>query len=275
MDPSSASRPTIGGKEYHVDLAPGDLPQMVLIPGDPGRVDLVSSLLNDPVDVASHREFRSARGTFMGTPIGICSTGIGGPSTAIAMEELANIGVDTFVRVGSTGVLAADIPCGDVVISTAAVRLEGTSKQYVMRDYPATPHYEVTLALIEACEQLGVSYHLGITASTDSFYVGQGRPGHDGYLPSSKRGLLEELEQANVLNIEMEAATVFTLGSLYGLRTGCVCTVFANRKTNEFLKTGEDNASLVGCTALSILDEWDGIKKKHGKRSFFPGLLRR
>ncbi|RZN49497.1 nucleoside phosphorylase [archaeon] len=274
MDPTSATRPTIDGKEYHIDLARGDMPPMVLIPGDPDRVELMASLLDDHETMASHREYRSARGTFSGTPVGICSTGIGGPSAAIAVEELANIGVHTFIRVGSTGVLADDVACGDVVISTAAVRLEGTSKQYVMRDYPACPHYEVTLSLIEACERLDIPYHLGITASTDSFYVGQGRPGHDGYMPLRGRNLLEELESANVLNLEMEAATVFTLGSLYGLRTGCVCTVFANRKTNEFLKTGEDNAALVACTALSVLSEWDELKKTHEKRYFSPGLLR-
>ncbi len=269
----SADRPqTKEGYQYHIACRPGDVARYVLLPGDPERVPKISSLWDEAEEIAFHREYRTHTGKYKGVQISVTSTGIGGPSSAIAVEELAAIGADTFIRVGSTGAIQPGMEIGDLIIARAAVRLEGTSKQYVRVEYPAAADLEVTLALIEAAESLGVRYHLGITASTDSFYLGQGRPGLKGYFPSFARNILDDLRQANVTNFEMEAATLFTLASIYGLRAGCVCAVFANRVTNEFGKAGEKEAALVASEAVKILAEWDEEKEKAGKKVWFPGL---
>ena len=269
----SAERPqTEEGYQYHIACKPGDVARYVLLPGDPERVPKISSLWDEAREIAFHREYRTHTGKYKGVPISVTSTGIGGPSTAIAIEELAAIGADTFIRVGSTGAIQPGMEIGDLIIARAAVRLEGTSKQYVRIEYPAVADLEVTVALIEAAETLGVRYHLGITASTDSFYLGQGRPGLNGYLPSFARNLLDDLRQARVTNFEMEAATLFTLANIYGLRAGCVCAVFANRVTNEFGKAGEKEAALVASEAVKILLEWDEEKGRAAKRVWFPGL---
>ncbi|MHC1604421.1 MAG: nucleoside phosphorylase [Candidatus Methanofastidiosia archaeon] len=274
MNRSSARRPRPGGKEYHIGLSRGDVPSYVLLPGDPARVEVIVKGLDSAKVLNFHREYKSARGMYKGVEVGICSTGIGGPSSAIALEELAAIGCHTFIRVGSTGAIKEGIHCGDIIINTAAVRLEGTSKQYVMPEYPASASYEVTLALIESCEEFDVRYHLGVTASTDSFYLGQGRPGFKGYFPPEKKHYLSSLESSNVINFEMEAATLFTLGQIYSLRIGCVCTVFANRKTDKFLTCGEDMASNVACNAIKVLAQWDRKKEAKGRDYFFPSLLK-
>ena len=269
----SAERPqTEEGYQYHIACKPGDVSRYVLLPGDPERVPKISSLWDEAKEIAFHREYRTHTGKYKGVPISATSTGIGGPSTAIAIEELAAIGADTFIRVGSTGAIQPGMKIGDLIIAKAAVRREGTSKQYVRAEYPASADIEVTLALIEAAETLGIPYHLGITASTDSFYLGQGRPGLNGYFPSFARNIVDDLRQANVTNFEMEAATLYTLANIYGLRAGCVCAVFANRITNEFGKAGEREAALVASEAVKILHEWDGEKERAGKRVWFPGL---
>ncbi|WP_297549870.1 uridine phosphorylase [Thermococcus sp.] len=269
----SAERPqTEEGYQYHIACKPGDVARYVLLPGDPERVPKISSLWDEAKEIAFHREYRTHTGKYKGVRISVTSTGIGGPSTAIAVEELAAIGADTFIRVGSTGAIQPGMEIGDLIIARAAVRLEGTSKQYVRVEYPAVADLEVTMALIEAAESLGVRYHLGITASTDSFYLGQGRPGLNGYFPSFARNILDDLRQARVTNFEMEAATLYTLANIYGLRAGCVCAVFANRITNEFGKAGEREAALVASEAVKILHEWDEEKEKAGKKVWFPGL---
>ncbi|ASJ04077.1 uridine phosphorylase [Thermococcus barossii] len=271
----SADRPqTKEGYQYHIACKPGDVSRYVLLPGDPERVPKISSLWDEAREIAFHREYRTHTGRYKGVPISVTSTGIGGPSTAIAIEELAAIGADTFIRVGSTGAIQPGMEIGDLIIARAAVRLEGTSKQYVRVEYPAVADLEVTLALIEAAETLGVRYHIGITASTDSFYLGQGRPGLKGYFPSFAKHIMDDLRQANVTNFEMEAATLYTLASIYGLRAGCVCAVFANRITNEFGKAGEKEAAMVASEAVKILAEWDEEKEKAGKKVWFPGLRR-
>ncbi len=271
----SAERPqTEEGYQYHIACRPGDVARYVLLPGDPGRVPKISSLWDERREVAFHREYRTHTGKYRGVPISVTSTGIGGPSTAIAVEELAAIGADTFIRVGSTGAIQKGIDIGDLIIARAAVRLEGTSKQYVRVEYPAVADLEVTMALIEAAETLGLKYHVGITASTDSFYLGQGRPGLKGYLPSFARTLIEDLRQARVTNFEMEAATLFTLAGIYNLRAGCVCAVFANRLTDEFGKRGEREAALVASEAVKILSEWDEEKDRNGKKIWHPGLVK-
>mgnify|MGYP005831808519 CR=1 FL=1 len=271
----SADKPeTNEGKQYHIDLKPGDLSHYVLTPGDPGRVDRILKTWDEGKILSFHREYKSATGKFKGVEISALSTGIGGPSLAIAVEEAARIGVHTFIRVGTTGSIQENISLGDIVIINGAVRLDGTSHQYVRVEYPAIASFEVTLALIEACEELGYNYHVGVGASTDSFYSGQGRPGFNNYLPSFAKEVFNDLKMANVMNFEMECATLFTLTSIYKLRAGALCVVIANRVTNEFQYMGEEKAITVANYAVKILNEWDQIKKKKGKNFFYPGLIK-
>ncbi len=269
----SAKRPeTEDRKQYHLEVKEGEVAQTVIMPGDPQRVQKISSKWDTHRETAVHRQFVTHTGTYKGTPVSACSTGIGGPGTAIVVEELANVGARNFIRVGSTATLKEDIQIGDLIISTGAVRLDGTSKQYVRPEYPALASYEVVLALIEAADSLGLDYHLGISASTDSFYLGQSRPGFGGYTQSFSENLIGNMQKANVVNFEMEAATLFTLGSIYGFRTGAVCAVYANRVHDVFEVKGEEEVIRCGNEAVRILDEMDSEKQAQGKKYWRRGL---
>jgi uridine phosphorylase len=270
---TEAERPaTEKGQQYHIMVKPGDLSRYVLLPGDPARVLKIGKIWDSFEEVASKRGYTSIDGKYKGVRIASCSTGIGGPSAAIALEELANVGCDTFIRVGSCGAIQKGMECGDLVISTGAVRFDGTTRQYIKYNYPALASHDIVMALIEACETLGYRYHVGITASTDSFYTGQGRPGFRGYKQDWVDTILPNLRQARVLNFEMEASTIFTMSSLFGLRAGAICTVFANRITNEFKVVGEEEAGKAASEAVKILADWD--KLKGDRKHFYPGLLR-
>jgi len=271
----SASRPeTEEGLQYHLQVKPGDVSRYILLPGDPGRVEKIAGFWDRAWKVASHREFTTYSGYYKGVFISATSTGIGAPSTAIAVEELARVGGDTFIRVGTTGALRREIKVGDLIISVGAVRLEGTSKQYVIAEYPAVASLDVTLALIFAAELNNVKYHVGLTASSDSFYVGQERPGFKNYLPPFQRGLIEFLKSVNVLNFEMEASVIFTLANIYGLRAGAVCAAIANRETEEFVvDAGVDDAIKVANEAVRILHAWDRERAERGKAMITPDIL--
>lgn len=272
----SASRPeSEEGRQYHLQVKPGDVSRYILLPGDPDRVPWIASFWDKAWSVAKHREYVTYSGYYKGVFISAVSTGIGAPATAIAIEELARVGGDTFIRVGTTGALTRGISVGDIIISTGAVRLEGTSKHYVMPEYPAVASYDVVLALIEAAEILGVRYHVGLTASSDSFYVGQERPGFKDYLPPFQRGLVQYLRSVNVLNFEMEAALIFTLANIYGLRAGAVCAAIANRETEEFVvNAGVEDAIKVANEAVKILSEWDEEVKRRGKKYISASIIK-
>jgi len=246
----------------------------VLLPGDPGRVPLIAELWDEGREIAYHREFRVWTGSVRGRPITACSTGIGASSAAIAVEELARAGAHTFIRVGSTGAIQPEIELGDLIISVAAVRLEGVSDEYAPPGYPAFADYEVLLALIEAAESLNVRYHVGVTATTDSFHLGQGRRGYRGYTWSYSERLIEDLRRMRVLSLEMETSAIFTLASIYGLRAGSICAVFANRVRGEFGVAGEREAARVAVEAIKIIQEWDELRRGLGKRRVYPSLIR-
>jgi len=260
------------GAQYHIGCKKGDVGRYVFLPGDPDRVPKIAGFWDSAREVSSHREYRVWTGRLDEVRVSACSTGIGGPAAAIAVEELATIGADTFIRVGTCGALRKEIRCGDLVISTAAVRLDGTSRQYVQPEYPAVANYEIVLSLIEAAEKLGYRYHVGYTASSDSFYVGQGRSGFKGYLPLGAEKTVETLSKVNVLNFEMEAATIFTLAGIYALRAGTVCAVYANRITNTFEIKGEKEVCKAAVEAVRILARRDKERKKKGKEYWYPRL---
>lgn len=272
----SASRPETSDRvQYHIGLKPGDIAESILLPGDPARARMISNLWDSAEQMAEKRSYLTFTGVYKGVPITTTSTGIGCPATAIAIEELASIGAKTFIRVGSSGAIQKHIKCGDLIITTGAVRNDGTSMQYVAPQYPAFANHQVTLALIEAAESYGFRYHLGITCSTDSFFAGQGRPGFNNYWQSYMDHIIPDLKAARVLNFEMECSTIFTLSNLFGLRSGAICAVFANRETEEFATLGEKEASQTACEAVKILAEWDEQSVKAKTDNWHPSLSKK
>ncbi|MGQ4555062.1 phosphorylase family protein [Halobellus sp. GM3] len=258
--------------QYHIAVGPDDAAERVLLPGNPERVEKVTALWDDSEEAGSHREYRTATGEYRGTPISVTSTGIGSPSAAIAIEELARVGAETFIRVGSCGAIQPGMDVGDLVITSGAVRQEGTSKEYVREDYPAVADREVVAALVAAAERLGHDYHVGLTMSADSFYAGQGRPGFEGFRAAGSDSLVAELRDANVKNIEMEAAALLTIANVYGLRAGAVCSVYANRITGEFRTEGESRAAETASLAVHLLARMDEAKREAGVDHWHPGL---
>ena len=231
--------------------------RVALLPGDPKRVEKIAAAapLRADRELADKREFRTWLARAGEVPLLVTSTGIGGPSAAIAIDELAQIGLRTLLRVGTTGGIQAHVNVGDVVIASGAVRLDGASGHYAPPEFPAVAHHEVVAALIEAARELGVGYHVGVTCSTDTFYPGQERvDSFTGYVPRRFQGATEEWRRLGVLNYEMEAATLLTLGAVMGLRAGCVAGVVVNRTksekvSKEDLELGERNAVNVGALA--------------------------
>lgn len=228
----------------HLDQLKGAT--LALLPGDPGRVMTISAHLQDTRELAFQREFRSHLGQLDGQPTLVCSTGCGGPSLSVAVEELAQLGVTTFLRVGSTGGLQDKVQIGDLVISSGAVRLDGASRDFAPIEYPAVADFWVTKALVEAATELGSCFHAGITASTDTFYPGQERyDTHSGHVLKRLRGSLQEWKALGVLNMEMETATLLTMASVLGLRAGSVCGVVAQRGESDQIVAREQFEAVI------------------------------
>jgi uridine phosphorylase len=225
------------GRQYHVGVAPGEIAQTVLMPGDPFRVALVAEQLDDVVEVAHQREYRTVNGTYRGLPVTVCSSGMGCPSTAIGVEELANAGARTFIRVGSTAALQPGIEVGDLVVSEGSYRNDGTTAAYVPPGYPAVPDLRLTMALGDAAARLGRRHgfgvHSGLNATDDAFWAET--PEH-----------IASLSTLGLLNVEMESSAMFVVARRRGLSAGMVCAVSGNLVTgdvvygrkNERLHTG-------------------------------------
>jgi uridine phosphorylase len=221
---------------FHLGLDTDDLrgATVAILPGDPERVARIASLLDEPVALASHREFTSWLGLVDGTPVVVCSTGVGGPSTSIAVEELAQLGVTTFLRVGTTGGIQPGVDPGDIIVTTAAVRLDGASLHFAPMEFPAVADFECVTALVDAARASDSTVHVGITASSDTFYPGQERyDTASGRVVERFRGSLSEWQSMGVLNYEMESATLFTMCASSGWRAGCVAGVLVNRTQQE------------------------------------------
>ncbi len=259
-------------EQYHLEVTADDVADSVLLPGDPERVEKIRDEWDDSDVVGDHREYRTATGTVEDTPISVTSTGIGSPGAAIAVEELARAGADTFIRVGSCGAIQAETDIGDLVITSGAVRQEGTSSEYVREDYPAVADHAVVAALAAAAEELGYDYHVGLTASTDSFYAGQSREGFGGFRARGSEGDIEALKDAGVLNFEMEASAILTLANIYGLRAGAVCTVYADRTTGEFRVEGERRAARTASKAVAMLAQMDEQVAESNADAWHAGL---
>jgi uridine phosphorylase len=248
-------------KVYHLDLDAASVAGAThaLLPGDPARVAEIAAAFDPQArEVADRREFRTFLGKLEGESVLVTSTGIGGPSTSIAVEELARLGVRTFLRVGTTGAIQPHVAIGDVIVTTGAVRLDGASTHYAPLEYPAVAHHEVVRALVDSAEELECPYHAGVTASSATFYPGEER--HDsfgGYVLRDLRGATEEWRRLGVLNYEMEAATLLTMCSTMGLRGGCVTGVVnlvgAEAIDGADLARGENSAIRVAVAALRRL----------------------
>jgi uridine phosphorylase len=215
-------------------LRPGDVAEHVFLCGDPSRVEKIAAGWTDTREVAAVREFRVVTGLDQGAPITAASTGIGAPGTAILVEELVKLGSHTFLRVGNSGGLAPHLGLGDLVITTGAVRDDGTSRSYVPPEYPAVADAAMVVALLAAAEERGVVAHAGVTWSLDAFYVRNAVLGEGGRLETMSAGdywspshaeRIDAMRRAGVLNCEMEAGVLLTLAGLFGLRAGCICVV--------------------------------------------------
>lgn len=262
-DGKTGGRKPVSRSVYHLslDAKSTEGARYALLPGDPARVETIATTppLASARELACKREFRTWLGYIHGVPVLVTSTGIGGPSTSIAVEELAQLGVRTFLRVGTCGAIQPHVRVGDVVITTGAVRLEGASSHYAPLEYPAVAHNQVVDALVEAATSLGIPHHVGITCSSDTFYPGQERTdSFSGYIPRRFQGITEEWRRLHVLNYEMEAATLLVMCGALGLRGGCVTGVVdrhaaGGRITPQALKRAEGNVVRVAARALEIL----------------------
>lgn len=221
---------------FHLGLTKADLQgaTLAIVPGDPNRVEKIARLMDNPVHLASLREFTSWRGELDGKAVIVCSTGIGGPSTSIAVEELAQLGIRTFLRIGTTGAIQENINVGDVLVTTAAVRLDGASLHFAPMEFPAVADFECTTALVNAAKAAKATVHIGVTASSDTFYPGQERyDTFSGRVTRRFRGSMKEWQEMGVMNFEMESATLLTMCASQGLRAGMVAGVIVNRTQQE------------------------------------------
>lgn len=239
-------------RQYHVQLEEGDVGRYVILTGDPKRCQKIAEHFEDALPVADSREFTTYTGYLEGEKVSVTSTGIGGPSAAIALEELANVGADTFIRVGTSGGMQLEVKSGDLVIATGAVRMEGTSKEYAPVEFPAVSDFHITNALVEAAENLKIPYHVGVVECKDSFY-GQ-------HAPQTKPVGYELLNKWNAwvqcgcLASEMESAALFVVASYRKVRIGTVLLTMANQERAKELAgyASEIEPGIIGKTNYMV-----------------------
>lgn len=244
------------GLQYHVQLRKGDVGRYVIMPGDPKRCKKIAAFLDDPVLVADSREYVTYTGYLDGVKVSVTSTGIGGPSASIAMEELVKCGADTFVRVGTCGGMDLSVKGGDIVIATGAIRMEGTTKEYVPIEFPAVADLDVTNALVKAAKKLGCTYHTGVVQCKDSFY-GQ----HNPEIMPAGYELMQKWEAWKRMGCkasEMESAALFIVASYLKVRCGTCLYVIGNQErakagmTNPIVHNTED-AIMLAVEAIRLL----------------------
>lgn len=222
---------------YHVGFAKRNLQgaTIAVLPGDPGRVEPLAQNLGESAEfIASHREYTSWLARVDGAPVLVCSTGMGGPSVAICLEELARMGITHVIRVGTTGAIQDKINLGEVIINKASVRLDGTSSHYAPEAFPAVASFAVTGALVQAARDCGASFHVGVAVSSDTFWPGQERyDSFTGYVPRRFQGSMSEWQALGALNYEMETSALFVTCQALGLKAGAICGVVAKRTQSE------------------------------------------
>lgn len=251
-------------------IEPGEIAPYVLVPGSEKRVEKFAQLWDEARQVAHHYEYLVYTGKYNGIPISACSTGCGGRSTSIAVDEMAALGAHTFIRVGVTGGLQPGFKAGDLMIASGAVRMDKTSEHYVFIDYPAVADFEVTCALIAAAEKFKYTYHVGIGATASSFYAGEGITCFNNYRHSGMEHIESDLRAANVNDWDTECATIYTLCNLYGLRAGRINAIVDDPETGFYNPIGEEWAIQTALEAIKILDAWDKKKKTENLRYITP-----
>ena len=251
------------GRQYHTGVGPQDIGKYVILPGDPKRCAKIAEFLTDAKQVADNREFTTYTGTLDGVRVSVTSTGIGGPSASIAVEELIHCGADTFIRVGTSGGMQKEVLGGDLVIATGAIRFEGTTKEYAPIEYPAVPDFDVTTALKEASEELGYRHHLGVVQCKDNFY-GQHSP--------DSMPVADELNSkwkawiaCGALASEMESAALFVVADALGCRCGSCFHVIWNQEReaaglDQNMSEDTSAAVRVGVEAMKLLIAQDLAK---------------
>ena len=247
-------------KQFHIACTQGDIGRYCILPGDPGRVPAIAALFDDAKQIAYNREFNVWTGTLLGEKVTACSTGIGGPSASIAMEELHKCGADTFIRTGTCGGIALDVQSGDVVVATGAIRYEHTSREYAPIEFPAVADFQVTNALVEATKKLGFPLHTGIVQCKDSFYGQHDPAASPVYYELQQKW--ESWKRLGVLASEMESAALFVVAAALGCRCGsCFHVVWNQEREAAGLdqKMSEDTTSSVKVSveALKLLIEAD------------------
>ena len=242
--------------QFHIQCKEGDVGRYCILPGDPGRCEKIAAYFDDPVKVQSNREYTVYTGTLLGEKVSVCSTGNGGPTAVIAMEELHAIGADTFIRVGTCGGIALQVQSDDVVIATGAVRHEGASREYAPIEFPAVSDYRIQEALVQAAKNLGKSWHAGVVQCKDSFY-GQHDPAR---MPVSYelQAKWEAWKRLGVLASEMESAALFCCAAALGVRCGSCFHVIWNQEREaaglDQQESHDTSAAIeVGIEALKIL----------------------
>ena len=250
-------------KQFHINCVEGDVGRYVLLPGDPGRCEAIARHFDDPVHIGMNREYNIYTGYLLGEKVSVCSTGIGGPSASIAMEELHNIGADTFIRVGTCGGIHLDVQPGDIVVATGAIRYEHTSMEYAPIEFPAVPDFDVTAAMKAAGEELGYRTHVGIVQCKDSFY-GQHSP-EKSPVYYELLNKWESWKRLGVKASEMESAALFVVASALGVRCGSCFHVIWNQereKAGLFMPMSEDTSGAIKVCihALKKLIEADRAK---------------
>lgn len=219
------------GKEFHIQTVPEDVGRYVILPGDPGRCEKIAGYFDNAKKVAQNREFVTYTGELEGVKVSVTSTGIGGPSASIAMEELIHCGADTFIRVGTSGGMQPEVCGGDMVIATGAIRMEGTTREYAPIEYPAVAHYDIVEALKHAADKMGLRAHLGVVQSKDNFY-GQHSP-ETMPVAYELKNKWDAWMRCGALASEMESAALFIVGGVRRVRVGSVLLVIANQTRRE------------------------------------------
>jgi len=222
---------TENGEQYHIGLKSGDVGEYVILPGDPKRCEKIAQFFDEPKLIADKREFVTYTGYLDGVKVSVTSTGIGGPSASIALQELTNVGAKNFIRVGTCGGMDLDVKGGDIVIATGAIRMEGTSKEYAPIEFPAVADLDITNALVKSAQNLGYNYHTGDVQCKDSFY-GQHNPE---IMPVSYelQNKWEAWKRLGCLASEMESAALFVVGSFLKVKVGSVFLVVANQEREK------------------------------------------
>jgi uridine phosphorylase len=247
----SAASPWKGDRPPHLPCRRGELPTAVFFPGDPGRVDRFASVLDDFRILGQNREFRMGVGSYQGVGLGVCSTGIGGPSTEIALVEAAELGCKVALRVGGTGVLDSAIPLGSLLVVEEALRGGGAASLYAPPNHPARPHPSMLGALLHCIHDSGIPYHEGKVASIDGYYSGQGRPFPNG--SDDVDLVLNDYRRKGVSALDMEAESILIIGEYIGLISGVLLTVHANRGNDTWLEDYEpaqDRMIRLACQAM-------------------------